>query len=187
MRIRWLPLIASLVVAVPAISVAGVTNGDFEAGGAGWNVNLPNTEWWNEFPATGGNPDGCAYIHSPWGNSQGVGCISQTFECGVPSPVDTCRISLDYKLVNVDASPLTARVKVFLDDELVFTSPPSNFIDWTNIAFVAPCGTHSIDLCLEVDTGNNGWEAWFDNVQAVCITGSPTDTSPWGLIKSLFE
>ena len=187
MRIRWLLLITALCVAVPVVSLAGITNGDFENGGTGWDVSLPNANWWYEFPPTGGNPNGHAYIHSPWSESQGAGCISQDFDCGVPSDVDTCRVSFDYKLENVDAASLSARVKVYLDGSPVFTSPESDSLDWTTVSVTAPCGAHTIRLCLEVDGGNNGWEAYFDNVQAVCITGSPVGDGAWGLIKALFE
>ena len=43
-----------------------------------------------------------------------------------------------------------------------------------------------IALTLEVDAGNNGWEASFDNVQSFCEVSTPVQSGTWGAIKSAF-
>jgi hypothetical protein len=87
----------------------------------------------------------------------------------------------------VDANTLSGRVKVFLDGVLQFTSPPADFIDWTSVTLTAPCGDHNIRLALEVDAGNNGWEALFDNVAAHCDILIPVEPNTWGGIKRIFD
>jgi len=169
--------------AVPALAL--IQNGDFEAGGDGWIV-IAIPPWIVSFPAAGGNPNGYALIQSPFGNSQGLGAILQGFECGTPGSGSQCVIMFDYRLHQVDAADNTGRVTVFLDNEPVFTSPSGN-IDWTTVTLTVPCGEHAIGLALEVDAGNNGWEASFDNAQADCEQSTPVEAVTWGGIKSTFE
>jgi len=174
----------AVVVLVAGAAFAQIDNGDFENGAAGWNAD-PAPNWTVEFLAQGGNPDGYARIMSPFGNSEGESCIDQEFECGVPGD-DTCVISFDYFCRWIDSSELAGRVKVYLDGDLEFTSPAENDIDWTNATVTVPCGTHTIALCLEVDPGNNGWEAGFDNVVADCESVS-SDDETWSYLKAIYR
>jgi hypothetical protein len=135
---------------------------------------------------TGGNPNGRAHIHSPFGNSAGEACIIQTFDCG-NDPNGTCNISLDYSHRCVDASPLTGRVRIWLDGNVVRTFALSNDQPFVNVTVSVPCGTHELRLCLEVDPGNNGWEASFDNVTSFCDTNVGVERSTWGAVKTLFQ
>ena len=92
----------------------------------------------------------------------------------------------DFQLQQIDASNGTGRVKVFVDNQLLFTSPSGN-IPFTTAVVTVPCGDHTISLALEVDQGNNGWRVCFDNVHADCDISTPVNPSTWGLIKSIFE
>ncbi len=74
--LRLLPVLALLTI--PAAASAQITNGDFENGNVGWIIDAP-VGWDVQFPPTGGNPEGYAQIHSPFGNSGGTACISQRF------------------------------------------------------------------------------------------------------------
>jgi hypothetical protein len=189
---RHIALLVVLAGAFALASSAGaqVVNGDFEAGGTGWSVDRPAT-WVPgdgstiEFDAAGGNPNGFAYMHSPWGASGGLGRILQTFICGT-DPSGECLITVDYRHRSVDASPLTGRVKIFVDGVLKHTSPPSNDQPWTTVTISAACGPHVLALCLEVDPGNNGWEAGFDNVTAHCDVQVDVAPSTWSTVKHLY-
>ena len=68
-----LSLCILLLLVSPA--TAQIVNGDFEAGGTGWTVVLAppggGGPWTISFPAAGGNPNGYANIHSPFGDSVG--------------------------------------------------------------------------------------------------------------------
>lgn len=173
-----------LLLISPSISAAQIINGDFEAGGTGWTpIQPPN--WTVSFPPAGGNPNGYARIQSPFGNSQGLGCVTQAFECG-KDPAASCVITIDYQHASIDAGPLTGRVKIFIDQVLVHTSPPSNNQPWTTVTVTAHCGRHELALCLEVDAGNNGWFACFDNVRASCEAPTPIEEGTWGAIKSIY-
>jgi hypothetical protein len=182
---RTLSILTLALALLPVAATAQVVNGDFEAGGTGWSTSIP-AQWSITFPPAGGNPDGHALIQSPFGNSGGEGCIAQTFLCGT-DPQGPCIITLDYRHRSIDASPLTGRVRIFIDDTLVHTSPPSNLQDWTTVTFTAPCGEHTIRLCLQVDAGNNGWQAAFDNVRAICDIPIGAERTTWGLIKRLYD
>jgi len=190
MLVRFITAIACLLVALPSVGFAQVTNGDFEAGGTGWTPDVPAT--WAvppagiTFLAAGGNPNGFAHIQSPFGDSGGTGCIEQTFVCGTDQTAH-CVITLDYMHRSIDASAFTGRVKVIVDGNVEFTSAPSNDQPWTTVTVVVPCGTHRLQLCLEVDPGNNGWEAGFDNVRAVCDIPVGATEPTWGAVTKLFE
>lgn len=187
MKRTWITtLLVALVSAVPLTAHAQVVNGDFEAGALGWGAGPP-PGWIVDFPAAGGNPNGHAYIRSPFGTSAGTACVTQVFQCGVPPTQGDCRIKLDYRLRSIDANLLSARVKILVDGATVFVSPPADEIPFTTIEFTVPCGQHQIALCLEVDPGNNGWEAAFDNVSAVCIPATPTLPKTWGVVKALYR
>jgi hypothetical protein len=179
-----LPLL--LFAAMPAS--ADNLNGGFESGGDDWfPIFVP--PWNVSFPATGGNPNGYALVQSPLNNSQGLAGVLQGFPCGTPGGGSTCLIMFDYRLRQVSAADNTGRVKVFIDNEPDFTSASGN-IDWTRTVLVVPCGDHSIGLTLEVDAGNNAWEASFDNVQSFCEVTTPVQggmhSGTWGAIKSAF-
>ena len=180
-----LPLL--LLATVPAL--ADIQNGNFQAGGDGWFV-IAVPPWMVTFPPTGGNPNDYALVQSPSSIPQGtLAGILQGFQCGTPGGGSVCLILFDYRLRQVNAANNSGRVKVFIDNEPDFTSPSGN-IDWTAVGLTVPCGDHSIALTLEVDAGNNAWEASFDNVQAFCeITSSvpsQMQSGTWGAIKSAF-
>jgi hypothetical protein len=182
--LRLLPVLALLVI--PVAASAQIDNGDFEQGGAGWAINAP-PDWMIDFPNTGGNPEGYAQIHSPFGNSGGTGCITQIFDCGIENGVDLCEISFDFRSENWDANSEAGRVQVFIDGVLEFQAPESDKIDWKHVTIEVPCGRHQIDLCLNVDDGNNGWIACFDNVTAECMTPVQTLPGTWGEMKDLYR
>ena len=184
-----LSLCILLLLVSPA--TAQIVNGDFEAGGTGWTVVLAppggGGPWTISFPAAGGNPNGYANIHSPFGDSGGESCITQDFQCGEAGTVGVCDISLDYRHMTWDSSPLAGRVNIYIDGVLVHTSPPVDDQGWTGFSFVTECGPHRIELCLEVDPGNNGWEACFDNVLAECDDNVPVQDGSWGAVKALYD
>src|ERR1051326_2343147 len=102
----------------------------------------------------------------------------------------SCRIVLDYDVFKTDSTlSYTGRVQVYLDDRLIHTSAPSDSSGWVTFSYLAPCGTHTLKMCLEVDPGSNGqghanrWSARFDNVASQCVTSTPVEPSTWGAIK----
>ena len=183
--LRTLVAASLLTLAMAAPAGAQIMNGDFEAGPADWTVLLPPPGWSTGFPAAGGNPNGYARIQSPFGNSGGNAHINQTFLCGDPGIPGNCIITLDYRLDQIDASDFTGRIWVQIDGVIQYTSPPGPSAGWVNVTVTVPCGQHVITLNLDVDAGNNGWAACFDNVQARCEPIVPTAPSTWGRIKSL--
>lgn len=165
-------------------AAADFLNGDFENGSDSWTWT-PLAGWNIDFPSEDGNPDGHVRIQSPFGDSEGTLGVTQEFDCGAESD-ETCVVTFDYKLEFIDASSMTARIRVTLDGAEVFVSPPSDFIDWTTVAVYPSCGQHSITASLEVDAGNNGWRGSFDNFTATC---SPVANEPrsWSTVKSLYR
>jgi hypothetical protein len=180
-------LFLALALAGPASAPAQVVNGDFEQGGTGWNALLPNDRWTISFPAQGGNPDGYGRIQSPFGDSGGTGCITQTFLCGEQGGPGLCTITVDYQHGTIDANKNAGRVLIRLNNQVVYTSPPENQSPWRTINFTSPCGLQRLELCLEVDAGNNGWAACFDNVEAECHRPTPSEDGTWGRIKAIYD
>ena len=186
MKTAYRILSLSLLLAFAGGAFAQIADGDFETGGT-WGFSAPGT--WTIGIQAGGNPGMHGYIHSPWGNSGGLGCFEQSFYCGVEDPAgqSSCSISLDFYLHIIDASAGTARVVVSIDGINEYVSPAGeDWIDWTRITLDVSCGYHNIALCLEVDPGNNGWEAGFDNVTADCDAGTPAESGNWSTFKSLY-
>jgi len=184
-RVVWILTSLTLLQLMPAAASAQIVNGDFENAGDGWfAIAIP--PWTVTFLPDGGNPNGHVVIQSPSSGIQGLGAILQGFQCGIPESGSQCMIMFDYRLRQIDASPNSGRIQVFIDENPAFTSP-SGDIDWTTGSVAVPCGDHSIALALSVDTGNNAWEAAFDNVQADCELSTPVAPSTWGGIKSTFE
>jgi hypothetical protein len=190
MRPTAMPIImvlAPLLVAVAATSSgAQIVNGGFASGGTGWTLSSPPTWSPASFPASGGNPGRYARVFSPFGDSQGEGCISQTFACTDPNG---CSLSVDYKLQSLDASPFSGRVKVYFNGELALISPATDVLDWATECFnLTRPGTYTIGLCLGIDAGNNAWEACFDNVGFTqCQGTTPASRTDWGTVKSLYR
>jgi hypothetical protein len=182
--IRTLTLALALFVAGGAL--AQISNGDFEAGIIDWAPSAP-ADWAIGVVFGGGNPGAYGHIQSPWGDSAGMGCFEQDFQCGEEDPTGEshCLITLDYFIHSLDAAPGTGRVIVSIDGIPMFISS-GDWIDWTTITLSIPCGLHRISLCLEVDPQNNGWEAGFDNVNAECDESTATDAINWSTIKSLY-
>lgn len=184
--IRTALALALLLIVLPTVSVAQIVNGDFEIPGcAGWTVNKPSA-WTIDCPVSGGNPGGYGHIMSPFGNSGGQGCLIQGFQCGTPGVTGNCEIALDFKLDQVDASNNSGRVKIYVDGTLQYTSA-SMTLAWTHVSFTVPCGFHTLALCLQVDAGNNGWSACFDNVTAQCMPITPAEPQTWGRIKAIYQ
>lgn len=188
MRLRLISVLSVLLLILPLSAMAQV-NGDFEAGGTGWTVTLPNATWSGTFPVAGGNPNGYAQLVSPFGNSGGIAHVEQTFDCGSPPFLGICQITFDLRCVAIDAGTGTGRVKVFHNGNLVLTracdevvNPPYVTLELPSV----PCGQQKLELCLEVDAGNNGWQACFDNVRAVCIPPLPTEQKTWGALKAVY-
>ncbi len=182
---RILIALALLTFALPALGQ--VVNGDFEDPASGWVIGLPNAEWTGEIRPAGGNPDGYGYLMSNFADpfSEGEGYFEQTFVCG-DDPAADCNISLDYSHGLVDASSGAGRVLIYIDGQLVHTSPQADAQPWTTVTFTVPCGTHTLRLALEVDAGNNAWEACFDNVMADCDDSVAAEDGNWSDIKSLY-
>jgi len=159
---------ATAVMAISVTALGDIVNGDFESGGTGWAVSVP-PGWSATFPPTGGNPDGHAAIMSPLGDSEGEACILQVFDCGTES--DTIEISMDFRCDAIDANCDAGRIRIFLDNKLILEHPCACFEDppYETMTFLAPGGFHSISLCLQVDAGNNGYLAEFDNVTATVV------------------
>jgi hypothetical protein len=181
--IAFSALLLAALAAVPCS--AQIVNGDFSAGPTGWSASVP-LGWSAQFPQAGGNPAYYGRIQSPFGNSEGEGCISQTFVCADPLG---CALSLDYEHATIDASQLTGRAKIYFNGELAFVSPPADVQPWTTLCFnlVTP-GTYTIALCLQVDAGNNGWFAGYDNVQFTQCEGTvPLGHQNWGAVKALYR
>ncbi len=184
--IRNLILGLALFAAVGAS--AQISNGEFDLGNTDWTLSAPPT-WTIGAQAAGGNPGAYGHIQSPWSDSAGIACFEQDFQCGVDDPtgMSNCLITFDYFLHIIDATPGTGRVVVMIDGNVEYVSPAGmDWIDWTTITLLVPCGYHRISLCLEVDPQNNGWEAGFDNVYAECDDSTPADSSDWSTVKSLY-
>jgi hypothetical protein len=180
-------LVGCLWAFLPGPAAAQIVNGNFEAGGLGWAGGGPVT-WSFSFPPMGGNPNGHARIESPSTQSGGQTCITQQFICGDnPSGTTVCGISVQYLLDNLQAAMQSARVRILLDGVEQHVSPPADTIGWTTVAFSVPCGSHQIALCLQVDTGNNAWQARFDNATGDCTFVTPTRPSSWGAIKATYR
>lgn len=174
-------LCAVLLIAVTA--QADIVNGDFENAGSDW-IPVAPPGWSIDFPPAGGNPDGYAIIRSPFNNPGGMACIEQTFMCGEPGQGTGCIIGFEFRLTPIDAAPGSARIKVIIDgvEDVVVVGET----DWDSVAYVVPCGEHTIQLCLEVDPQNNAWEASFDNVRTVCDGVVSNEHESWSSIKGRF-
>ena len=188
-RQRWPAYLslATLVLALAAVPAsAQILNGDFEMGGTDWNFNGP-ASWFNDYPPAGGNPDGCAIIASPLSGSGGTGCLIQTFNCGEQGSDTHCAIAFDFWLApDNNTAPDTGRIFALVDGSEVFAHVGETG-GWLQASFIVPCGVHVIELCLEVDDGDHGWRAIFDNVEASCEDTVPTDGSTWSSLKGLFR
>lgn len=181
-RTHWLILFASCLILSVLPAAADVVNGDFEDGGSAWNVAEPS-DWTVSFPATGGYPDGNASIQSRFWDSQGEGCVSQVFLCGEEG---TCNITFDATMNWIDSNELAGRLKVYVNGALLWTAPDVNEMLWTPVLVTADCGTILLDLCLEVDPGNNMWRGRYDNVSAECDPVAVDDIH-WGMLKSYYR
>jgi hypothetical protein len=177
-------LFVAALLLCAAVAQADVLNGDFESGGTGWQVAVP-TNWQTAFPAAGGNPGGYGAIQSPFGGAGGTGCIMQTFVCGNVGEEGTCTITLDYSLLQIDASDFSGRIVIRIDG-VAYTFAP-NDSGWHSATFTVPCGVHVLELCLQVDPQNNGWRACFDNVEASCDGIVPSESTNWSTIKALYN
>jgi hypothetical protein len=164
-------------------SQAQITNGDFENGGTGWDTSVP-ANWSLTFYGSEGNPGGYVGIQSPFGDSGGEACVSQDFQCNSP---DGCDIYVDYRHEWIDSNPLAGRILVKLGGGVIHTSAPVNDQPWTTIR-MGPVieGTHTIEICLEVDEGNNGWEAGIDNVACPGCQGIGVEAIGWGTVKARY-
>lgn len=178
-------LFAVALILCASVASADVMNGDFENGGAQWQVNVPQG-WVSDFPAAGGNPGGHATIQSPFGGPGGLGCIMQTFVCGNVGEEGTCTITLEFALEQIDASDDSARVLVRINGAATTFGPLSD-AGWRSATFTVPCGVVVLELCLEVDPTNNGWRAGFDNVEASCDGVVSSEATNWSTIKALYN
>lgn len=165
---------------------AQLVNGDFEDGLNGWTSTFPNGDWTGqnttEFPLDGSY----GVVISPFFGDGGLGCLSQTFQCGDAGTGD-CTVRLFYRLDLFDAGPNTGVVKISANGVEQFVSPSTpQTIDWAEVEFTVPCGTVVLDLCLEAGPGNQSWKAGFDNVTATCELVVPNEISTWGAVKALF-
>ena len=178
--------ILGLLLLVPCLTLspawADVVNGNFEFGSQGWSVIQP-PDWEITFPPAGGNPDGYASILSRFWDSEGEGCVHQTFVCGDEG---TCTISFDAMMAWLDSNELAGRLKVYANGVLKWTAPAVNELPWTPVVIDTDCGTVRLDLCLEVDPGNNMWQGGYDNVAAVCEE-VPVEHLGWGTVKGLYR
>jgi hypothetical protein len=176
-------LVAALLLCA-AVAQADVMNGDFENGPLFWSGSSP-FNWILEWPAAGGNPGGYAAIQSPFGGDGGLGIIEQTFVCGDPGEEGTCTITVDYSLLQIDASNNSGRIIIRIDGVATTFTPQDS--GWYTATLTVPCGTHHLELCLQVDPINNGWRACFDNVAASCDGVVPSESTNWSTIKALYN
>lgn len=183
---RLLLLIISCLTLLAWPALADVVNGDFESGAADWTTTVP-LDWVIDFPATDGNPDGNASIMSRYWDSQGLGCVSQVFLCGDAGDEGTCTIFFDAMMHWLDSNELAGRLKVYANGNLLWTAPEVNDMPWTSFLVTVDCGTITLDLCLEVDQGNNMWRGRYDNVSAVCDPNVSIDPIIWGSLKSIYQ
>lgn len=165
---------------------AQIANGDFENGLDDWNSVVPNGDWSTgtstQFPLDGAYGE----VISPFFGDGGLGCITQTFECG-QAGTGNCTVRLFYRLDLFDAGPNTGLVRISANGIEQFESPTTpQTTDWTEVEFTVPCGTIQLDLCLEAFAGNQSWKAGFDNVTATCEEVVSGESSSWGAVKSLF-
>lgn len=178
----WLPLFVLLLS--PSPGAAEVVNGDFE-GADGWALTGPDG-WSLDILPADGYPGGYARVQSTNENSAGAGCVSQTFECGIAGQ-SLCDITVDFEHANGAADPQAGRVQIFIDGNLAYTSPAIDKHAWSTVALSTTCGVHTLTLCLEVDEGNNGWLARFDNVTSRCNAPTPVEQGTWGWIKTIYR
>jgi hypothetical protein len=177
-------LFAAALILCASVAGADVMNGDFENGGDQWQVDVPQG-WTSDFPAAGGNPGGHATIQSPFGGPGGLGCIMQTFVCGDSGQEGNCTITVDYSLLQIDASDDSARILIRINGNAATFAPDD--AGWYTATFTVPCGVVVLELCLEVDPTNNGWRASFDNVEASCDGVVSSEATSWSSIKALYN
>lgn len=174
--------VISVLVATPA--VAQVLDGDFESGGADWLTSATSGFAVN-FPTIGGNPDGHAEFGADTSNPGGQACIEQTFDCGQPGSGSVCSISFDYRFNRISGDFSTSRLIVTIDGDA--TALPGNVDTWTTASFSVPCGTHTLEICLDIDPSDNSWVAGVDNVDALCTGVIPNEARSWSTIKAQWE
>ncbi len=184
-RMHWLFLIPLSLILLGGPAAADVANGDFEIGGTGWTTTVP-PDWEISFPPDGGNPDGNASIISRFWDSEGMGCVSQDFLCGQEDDQGTCTITFDAIMNWLDSNPFAGRLKVYVNGSLLWTAPDVNEMPWVTVQVVGECGLVTLDLCLEVDDGNNMWQGRYDNVTAEC-DAVPAESIHWGMLKSRYR
>jgi hypothetical protein len=167
-------LCALFALAAPTPAAAQVTNSGFDSGGSGWAAISP-PGWTADFPTSGGNPGVYGRILSPSVASGGKAWFRQAFSCGIGH---FCNIRFDYRLEPIAASPGSARVEVWTNGVLRSTLASPTGASWRTASLSVSCGPNvALDLCLEVDAGDNAWRTSFDNVRADCSDALPGTTS----------
>ena len=201
MTIR-MTLLTMLLLLLPGVARTQLVNGDFEdPDDSGWAADLP-IGWTATFPDTGGQPGGSARIASPTPEGDDYGCLVQTFSCGEPGGANLCLVTVSYRHQNLGAESRTGGIEIRLDGEALHATPrEENASGWRTVSVSAPCGPHTLALCLvrvdgvDVDGapayrsptggGIEGWEASFDNVTAACVPASGVAPTTWGRVKWL--
>ena len=176
-------IITIAFLATPAL--ADVTNGDFQNGNAGWS-ETSDPGLGVTYPPGGGDPDAYAHMESDFTNLGGSVCISQTFICGDPNDGTECTMGFSYNLMPIDAVPGSAQITVNIDGfSDVVTDVATT--GWEDVAYVQPCGTHTIEICMVVDPSNNAWIGQIDTVRAVCTGGVSNENDNWGTMKTRYR
>lgn len=177
-------LAAALVLAAAPVA-AGIVNGDFAAGGAGWTAWSTDPSLVAQFQTYGGNPDDCAVLVADISNPGGRACIAQSFTCGVPGGDTVCTVSLDVRFNILGADLRSSRLIVSIDGSEELVVDPTDA--WTDLSVDVPCGQHDLEICLEVDPDDNGWVAKVDNVSSQCVGVIGNETRGWGPLKQRYR
>lgn len=185
---RKLITITCLSLLVASGARAQITNGNFDAGLAGW---LPVASGMAAIAANAfGNPANSAQVYETASGFQmpiGDGTISQQFSCGSSFEPGPCVVYLEYMaFAQFGAS---VQVEVWVDNTLYHVGiHPGNTNAWLPVTFPVGCGLHRIDL---VAYGTGGplteWSVHFDNVTASCNSPVPVEGKTWGGIKALYR
>lgn len=125
----------------------------------------------------------------------GLGCVSQSFDCGTFGMPGNCAIGVD--LAFVDTTPdaphkhgleagAAYRALIYVDDVLVRTIPPPDCC-FPRVEFEVACGPHVIAICLEVDADGSDKALVIDNVTAACEPPTPIRSTSWSGVKNRFN
>jgi len=189
MNTRYL-IVGAMILLNESVVQAQIVNGDFDAGGDGWSVSAP-PGWSITFNPAGGNPGGFVRIESPASHSGGTACIRQTFFCGpaTPDSVTGCSVAYGFRFEQLAGAIENGRIFWRVDDCSDGEGTFFPIFDWQQAAVNdCLCGTRTLELCLNVEPGDNHFAISFDNIASTTecdVVGA--EVRPWGLVKSRYR